>query len=67
MQSSCALCLLAEDDEGLAATGSGTIYRRYLKKYICVIPRIHGGYFKSSSHVIQRVHRERLQQFLLDG
>ncbi len=40
-------------DEGLAA-GSRTVYRRYLTKFICVIPRVHGGYFKSSSRVIQR-------------
>ena len=54
MQSSCVLCLRAEDDEQLAAAGSGTVYRRYLRKFICVIPRVHDGYFKSSSCVIQR-------------
>ncbi len=48
----------------LAAAGSRTVYRRYLKKFICVILRVHGGYFKSSSRVIHRVHQERLQQFL---
>ncbi len=36
------------------AAGSRTVYRRYLRKFICVIPRVHGGYFESSSRVIQR-------------
>ncbi len=43
---------------------SRTVYQRYLRKFICVIPRVHSGYFKSSSHVFQRVHQKRLQQFL---
>ncbi len=64
MQSSCVLRLQAEEDEELAAAGPRTVYRRYLRKFICVIPRVHGGYFKSSSCVIHRVHQERLQQFL---
>ncbi len=34
--------------------GSRTAYRRYLRKFICVIPRVYGGYFESSSRVIQR-------------
>ena len=63
MQSSCVLCFHEEEEEELAA-GSRTVYRRYLRKFICVIPRVHGGYFKSSSCVIHRVHQERLQQFL---
>ncbi len=54
MHSSCMPCLRAEGDEGFAAARSGTVYRRYLRKFICVIPRVHGGYFKSSLRVIQR-------------
>ncbi len=64
MQSSCVLWLRAENDEELAAAGSRTVYRRYLRRFICVIPRVHGGYFKSSLRVIHRVHWERLTQFL---
>ncbi len=67
MQSSCVLGLCAENNEGLAAAGSGTVYRRYLRKFICAIPRVHGGYFKSSSCIFQRVHQEGLHQFLLEG
>ena len=36
------------------AAGSRTVYRRYLRKFICIIPRVYGGYFKSLSCVIQR-------------
>ena len=53
MQSSYVLCLLAEEDEVLAAAGSGAVYQRYLKKFICVITTVYGGYFKSLSRVIQ--------------
>ena len=63
MQSSCVLRLQAGEDEELSA-GSRTVYRRYLIKFNCVIPRVHGGYFKSPSRVIQRVHQKGLQQFL---
>ncbi len=65
MQSSCGLHLHAEEGEELAARFR-TVYRRYLRKLICVIPRVYGGFFKSSSHVIHRVLQEKLQQFLLE-
>ena len=64
MQSSCVLRLQAEEGEELAATGFGTVYQRHLRKFICVIPRVHAGYFKGSSRVIHRFSQERLRQFL---
>ncbi len=34
------------------------------EQFICAIPRVHGGYFNSSSCIFQRVHQEGWQQFL---
>ena len=43
---------------GKSSAGSRTVYRRYLRKFICAVPRVHGENFKRSSHIFQRVYWE---------
>ncbi len=38
-----------------------------MRKFICVIPRVHGGYFDSSSRVIHRVHQGETATVLVGG